>query len=50
MSKVLRMPLSFSMKPVNVSGLVSGLGIVSSTTTLPGDLIIVLVVRYGVLF
>lgn len=50
MSKVLRMPLSFSMKPMNVSELAYGLGIALSITTLPGDLIIALEERYLMLF
>lgn len=47
MNKVLKMLLSSFMKPMSVSGLVYGLGIVSSTTIPPGDLITVLAVRYN---
>lgn len=46
MNKVSRMLLSFFMKYMSVSELEYGLGIVSSTITLLGNLIIVLVVRY----
>ena len=49
MSKVWKMPLSYCMKQMNVSGLVSGLGIVLFTTIPPGGLITVLVVRYTVM-
>jgi len=46
MNKVLRMHLSFFMKPMNVSELAYGLGIVLYITTPPGGLIIVLEARY----
>ena len=46
MNKELRMHLSFFMKPMNVSGPAFGLGTVSFTTTLHGDLITVSVERY----
>jgi len=46
MNKVLRMHLSFSMKPMNVSELAYGLGIVSYTITPPGGSITVLEARY----
>lgn len=47
MNKELKMPLSFFTKPMNVLGLVFGLVIASSTITLPGGLITVLVARYN---
>ena len=49
MNKVWRMPLSYCMKQMNVSGLVSGLGIVLFTIIPLGGLITVLVARYSVM-
>jgi len=46
MNKVLRMHLSFSMKPMSVSELAYGLGIVLYTITPPGGSITVLEARY----
>ena len=49
MSKVSKMPLSSYMRQMNVSGLVSGLGIVLFTIIPLGGLITVLVARYSVM-